>query len=147
MKNISNTFHGRDIFTSVAAHITNGIPFEEIGNKIDDFVDLNFRQGGITEKTAIGKVVYIDRFGNIITNISGFKLLEILQFDKKVMFFIGNKSKEMPFVKSYGFVKKGQILATIGSSNLLEIGVNQGNAAKKLGATVGDQVTIRIRTP
>ena len=142
LNSVSNTFHGRDVFTPVAAHITNGVPFEEIGNRINDFVDLDFGQVEITDKTATGKVVYIDRFGNIITNITGFKLLDVFQYDKKVMVFIGGDYKQLFFVRSYGFVKKGQMLATIGSSNYLEIGVNQGNAAKKLSVKEDDEIKI-----
>ena len=142
MNTVSNTFHGRDIFTAVAAHIINGIPFEEIGEKIQDFVDLDFGTAEITEKSATGKVIYIDGFGNVITNISGFQLAKVLKYNTKVMAFIGDTTKEMPFVQSYGFAKKRQMLATIGSSNYLEIGVNQGNAAKRLKVKEDDEVKI-----
>lgn len=143
LDNISNTFHGRDIFTPVAAHIIKGVPFEEIGYITNDFVNLDFGCGEITTKSASGKVIYIDNFGNIITNISGTKLREVLNYDNKIMVFIGkNKQIETIFVKSYSFVKKGKILATIGSSNLLEIGVNQGDAAKKLKIKPDDPIKI-----
>jgi len=69
LDSISSTFHGRDIFTPIAAHITNGVVFEEIGPKIDDFVDLDFGNGEINKSTAKTQVIYIDRFGNIITNL------------------------------------------------------------------------------
>jgi len=139
---VSHTFHGRDIFTPVAAHITNGVPFEQIGRRVTDFVDLDFGQGEVANKSATGKVIHIDRFGNIITNITGFQLLEVLQYGKKVMVFIGKNRRELSFVQSYGFVKKRQLLATIGSSNYLEIGVNQGNAAKKLSVKEDDDIKI-----
>jgi len=139
---ISNTFHGRDIFAPIASHIIEGVQFEEIGNKIDDFTDLDFGQAEITNKTATGKVIYVDRFGNAITNIDGFKLLDYLDYGKKIMIFIENKSKLVPFVKSYGFVRKGQVLTTIGSSNFLEISVNQGNAAKKFSIKENDEIKI-----
>ena len=142
LDSISSTFHGRDIFVPVAAHITNGAPFKEIGNRIDDFVDLDFGQGEIRENAATGKVIYIDRFGNIITNITGETLSKGLAYNKNIMVFIGEKCTEIPFVKSYGFVKKREMLATIGSSNLLEIGINQGNAAKKLSIKEDDKVEI-----
>lgn len=140
--NISNTFHGRDIFTPIAAHILNGILFEEIGPVITDYVNLDFGTPEITNKTATGKIIYIDSFGNIITNIDGSKLRKILDFDKKIMLFIGDKRKEIKFVKSYGFVKKGEILATIGSSNRLEISMNQENASSKLGVKPDDEIKI-----
>jgi S-adenosylmethionine hydrolase len=142
LKTVSNTFHGRDIFTPVAAHILNGALFEEIGPVIKDFVDLDFGKCEITDKTASGKVSYIDSFGNIITNITGFKLKQFLDYNKKIMLFIGNKQKRMLFAETYDHVKKGELLATIGSSNLLEISCNKGKAAKKLGVKLNDEVKI-----
>jgi S-adenosylmethionine hydrolase len=139
---ISNTFHGRDVFAPVAAHITNGVAFEKIGRKTSDFVDMDFGRGEINDKTATGKVIYIDRFGNIITNIEGIKLVEVLGYGKKIMVSIGDKQKEVIFVKSYGFVKKGQILATIGSSNYIEIGINKGDAAEKLNVKPDEEIKI-----
>jgi S-adenosylmethionine hydrolase len=142
LNSISNTFHGRDIFAPVAAHILNGVPFKKIGERTRNFVDLNFGHGDITDKSATGNIIYIDRFGNAITNINGMRLREVLSYDKKIMMFAGNKQKETMFVKSYNFVKKGQLLTTIGSSNYLEIGVNQGNAAKKLALKQDDDIKI-----
>jgi S-adenosylmethionine hydrolase len=142
LKTVSNTFHGRDIFTPVAAHITNGVPFEEIGKQIDDYVNLDFGEGKVTDKTAEGKIIYIDSFGNIITNIDGKKLRQFLEYNTKIKLSIKNKSKQVSFVKSYDFVKKEQFLTTVGSSNLFEIGMNRGNAAKKLGVKPDDLIKI-----
>ena len=139
---VSNTFHGRDIFAPTAAQILNGVPFEEIGGQIDDFVDLDFGSADITSQMATGKVIYIDSFGNIITNIDGARLRDILDYDKKITVFISGRQRELPFVKSYNFVKKRQYLVTIGSSDLMEIGINQGTAAQKLGVKLDDEVKI-----
>ncbi len=142
LNSISNTFHGRDVFAPVAAHLTNGVPFDKIGVRTSDFVNLDFGMAEITNKSATGKIIYIDRFGNLITNINGIKLREVLNYNNKTMMFVGDKQAEVMFVKSYDFVKKGQMLVTIGSSNFLEIGINQGNAAKKLGLKPDDEVKI-----
>ena len=139
---VSNTFHGRDVFTPVAAHILNGVPFEQIGPIISDFVDLDFGGFEITDKTATGKIIYIDSFGNIITNIDGFRLRHIIGYDKKIFLSIGKKQMEIPFMKTYNFVKKGELLATISSSNKFEIALNQGNAGKKLAVKPDDEVKI-----
>lgn len=139
---VSDTFHGRDIFTPVAAHILNGIPFEKIGNKTTKFINLDFGQGEVTNKSAAGKIIYIDGFGNIITNISSYKIRQFLKYDKKIKISIKGKQREIMFVKSYNYVKKGQLLATIGSSNYLEMAVNQGNAARKLGVKPEKKVKI-----
>ena len=142
LNSISSTFHGRDVFTPIAAHITNGVPFEEIGNRTNDFVNLDFGRGDIKDNTVIGKVIYVDRFGNVITNINKDILPKDFEFNKKIRLSLGRNFKEMPFVKSYDFVKKGGILATYGSSNFLEIGINQGNAAKKLSIKENDKLKI-----
>jgi S-adenosylmethionine hydrolase len=141
---ISNTFHGRDIFTPVAAHILNGVLFEHIGPIIKDFVDLDFGNYEMTNNSANGKIIYIDKFGNIITNISGDRLSKVLNYNKEVTLSIFSKNLIVKFVKAYNFVKEGEILLTIGSSNLLEIALNQGNAAKKLSVKVDDEVRIQF---
>jgi S-adenosylmethionine hydrolase len=142
---VSNTFHGRDIFTPVAAHILNGLFFEKIGLVTKDFIDLDFGSFEINNKKVIGEVIYIDGFGNIITNINGFALKQVLNFDKKILLFIGKKKFVIPFVKSYNFVKPKKLLATIGSSNYFEIALNQGDAAKKLGIKSESKIKILFK--
>lgn len=142
LNRVSNTFHGRDVFTPVAAHILNGVYFDEIGSKITDYVDLNFGTFEINTQSATGQVIYIDDFGNIITNIDGNRLKILLDYGKKMMAFIGSNKKEILFVKSYDYVKKDEFLAMVGSSNLLEVSINQGNAAEKLKIKPGDQIKI-----
>jgi S-adenosylmethionine hydrolase len=139
---VSYTFHGRDIFSPVAAHILNGVLFEHIGPVISNFVEIDFGDFKIDKSTASGKIIYCDGFGNIITNIDGLKFSNVSEFGKKITFFIGRKKFSAQFVKYYDFVKKGDILLTIGSSNFLEISINQGNAAKKLGVSPDDDVKI-----
>ena len=142
LSNISNTFHGRDIFTPVAANILNGVEFNQIGPIITNFVDLNYGKAEIFEKLSIGKVIYIDDFGNIITNIDGFQIRRFLDYGKIISFTKKEKQIEIPFLKSYNFVKKGELIATIGSNNLLEFAKNQGNASKKLELKIGDVIKI-----
>ena len=137
---ISNTFHGRDVFIPIAAHILNGVKFEHIGPIVNDFINLDFSRFEILENNVIGKIIYIDNFGNIITNIDGFKIKQLVQYDKKIKLILGNKKVEIPFVKSYGFVNKDKLLATVGSSNLLEISLNQGSAEKKLKLKPDDEI-------
>jgi hypothetical protein len=140
--NISNTFHGRDIFTPVAAHILNGIYFNQIGPRIFDYKKLDRESFIIKEKTAEGVIIHIDEFGNIITSIDGVKLRSKINFNEKIMVYIGKKRIEIPFVKTYGEIKKNETLATIGSNNLFEISINQGKASKKYKAKLGDKIKI-----
>ncbi len=142
LNSISSTFHGRDIFTPVAAHITNGVPFDEIGKRTNEYVDFDFGQGELRENAIAGKVIHIDRFGNIITNLTKYIIFNALDYNKNIMVFIGEKHLKIPFVKSYGYVKNKDVLATIGSSDFFEIGINQGNAAKKLSIKEEDKIEI-----
>jgi S-adenosylmethionine hydrolase len=142
LSNISNTFHGRDIFTPVAANILNGVEFSQIGPIITNFIDLDFGKAEIYDKLSIGKVIYVDSFGNIITNINGFQIRRFLEYGKTINLTIKEKEIKIPFLKSYNFVKKGELLATIGSGNLLEIAQNQGNASKKLNFKCNDIIKL-----
>jgi S-adenosylmethionine hydrolase len=142
LKNISHNFHGRDIFTPVASHILNGVLFDQIGPIIQDYIDLDFGKYEITSQSALGRIIYIDGFGNIVTNIIGGKLLQFLGFNKEIMVIIGEKQIKIPFVQSYNFVKQKNLLGTIGSSNLFEIAQNQGNAAKQLKVNIDDEIKI-----
>ena len=144
LSTISNTFHGRDIFTPIASHIINGVSFEEIGMKIDDFIDLDFGSAEKKGKGIVGKVIYIDRFGTIVTNIPSDMVTKDNNYNEDIKVLIGTASLDVCFVSSYGFVSKGEVLATIGSNDLFELSVNQGNAAEKLSVNQGDSVTVLL---
>jgi S-adenosylmethionine hydrolase len=75
LKNVSQTFHGRDLFAPVAAHLSRGVPIQRLGPALKDFVWLDWPRPRTTRAGIQGEVVYIDRFGNAITNI----LNEMLQ--------------------------------------------------------------------
>jgi S-adenosylmethionine hydrolase len=144
LKKISNVFHGRDVFAPVAAHILNGTLFKEIGEIIHDYIDLNLEQTQITREYITGKILYIDDFGNIITNIQTNLLINRLEHNKKLVVFTKEKRKEIPFVKTYNDVKKGNFLITNSSSGYLEISVNQKKASKILNAKLGEEIRIKF---
>jgi S-adenosyl-L-methionine hydrolase (adenosine-forming) len=130
---LTRTFHGRDIFAPVAAYISRGIPFSTIGTQTVHFVDLQFLLGEHQGDRIVGKILYIDRFGNLITNIPSDILPKDIE-QKTITVLSGDKQWEhLPFVFSYGFAKQGGILLTTGSNRFLEISINQGNAAQVLG--------------
>jgi S-adenosylmethionine hydrolase len=138
----SKTFAGRDIFTPIAAHVINGVSFEEFGTRIDDWTNLDFGDVNRRESSLTGKILYIDRFGNIITNIVKKDLIHPPLQDGTVRITMGKTTRDIPFVPAYGFVKSKQVLVTVGSSNYVEIAMNQGNAAQKLKAAPDMPVTI-----
>jgi len=136
---LSRTFHGRDIFAPVAAYIARGIPFGEIGTQTTHFVDIQFPIGEHRGDRIVGKILYVDRFGNLITNIPN----DILSSDikqKKITLISGDRRwDQVPFVPSYGYAKQGELLITIGSNHFLEISVNQADAARTLGMQVDSE--------
>lgn len=141
---LSRTFHGRDIFTPVAAYIARGVPFREIGIQTTHFVDLQFRLGEHRGDRIIGRILYIDRFGNLITSIPRDILPKELESTKKIILVSGEHRREIPFVPSYGFVGNGEVLATIGSHNFLELGVNQGSAAQAFSLKEDDEIQLLV---
>lgn len=136
---ISATFHGRDIFAPVGAHISKGIPVEYTGPRISDFVNLDFENFGIDGPFLIGEVIFADSFGNIITNIPQEVVFKFSIFGSQIEV----NGRRVSFVQTYGFVGQEAPLALIGSHGFLEIAVNKGNAALRFGLKSGDQVIIK----
>lgn len=123
-KNISNTFHGRDIFAPLAAFIASGKDIKDIIKKIDDPVRLNIPTPEVTEKTITGEIIYIDCFGNLITNIP----YNVLQDYRCSLKF---KNRRLGRIRTcYSDVPKGFPVAVVGSSGMIEISVYMGSAQK-----------------
>lgn len=137
---VSATFHGRDIFAPVGARLSKGLPIDVVGNKISDFVDLDFGNFGVDGPFLVGEVVFSDSFGNVITNIPDDAVLKFCTFGSNVEV----NGRKVPFVRTYGFVGQEEALALIGSHGFLEIAINKGNAALKFGLKSGEQVVIKV---
>ncbi len=140
LKNISTTFHGRDIFAPVSAYISLGVDLNRFGPEINDyFKGESFEP--ITNKNGIsGNVIYCDKFGNVITNIKGEDLLEHCQ-DKDI--FINFKGLTIKGLSNfYSEGGKEKPIALIGSSGYVEIALYLESAAKNLGVKIGDSVDI-----
>ncbi|MDY7083028.1 MAG: SAM-dependent chlorinase/fluorinase, partial [Halobacteria archaeon] len=136
----SNTFHGRDVFAPAAASIAEGGDFRD--NPIDDYVDLNidFYGAEFDGSTARAEVVYVDRFGNVITDLEGGKVLERADYGDVIHV---NRS-HLPFEDTYARVPEGKPLCTVGSHGNFEVSVNQGSGSKALSLEAGDEVEIEI---
>lgn len=140
---VSRTFHGRDIFAPVAAHLSKGVSFDELGEPISDLVSYHWAVP-IADKDGLqGWVVHIDRFGNLITNISESLIKDHIK-KKKVKIYVGNTMLEK-VVNTFGDVEEGEPAAFIGSSGVLEIGINKGNAGRMLSVDKGAQISIVLQ--
>ncbi|MGF1670516.1 MAG: S-adenosyl-l-methionine hydroxide adenosyltransferase family protein [Balneolaceae bacterium] len=143
LKNKSNTFHGRDVFAPVAAHLTKGVPVHEFGEQLDEIVTYRWAIP-IADKDGIqGWVVHIDRFGNLITNIPESMLKNIIG-NRSYKIYVGNMILNN-ILSTFGSVPDGEPVAYIGSSDVLEIGINKGNAKKMLGVEKGAQISIVLQ--
>jgi len=140
LTHVSSTFHGRDIFAPAAAHLANGVPLEEFGSQITDFVKPQFTVVARSKDALVGEVLHVDDFGNIITNISA-KDVATLK-DGIVQAELPSASVQMRLHREYSDAKPQEPLALIGSHNFVEIALNQGNAALKYLAKAGDKITI-----
>ncbi|MGK7947388.1 MAG: S-adenosyl-l-methionine hydroxide adenosyltransferase family protein [Xenococcaceae cyanobacterium] len=137
--NPSNTFHGRDIFAPVGAHLANGIPLQKLGKAIapDSLIQLPLPELEISATEIIGCIQYIDRFGNLITNIPA-DAIEGKSWTVIV------KEREISCGKTYSDVAVGETIALVGSHNWLEIAVRNGNAKEKLQTDWREKVIIKI---
>ncbi len=127
LEDLSSTFHGRDIFAPVAAHLSLGLGANEFGEVLSSPVLLNIGKPQILDDRIIGEIIYKDSFGNLITNIPG----DIVEHTSKIDLdgvVINSISS------SYQDVAKGELLAIVGSSGFLEIAVNQGSASEHINS-------------
>ncbi len=130
---ISSTFHGRDIFSPVAAHLAAGGDFFLVGPEISQLVRLNPKTPSITDKGIAGDVIGIDDpFGSLITDIPGdeFKKLAY-RFGDKVPLLLDKKPVTLPYVKTFMEVPVGDPLLYVDSRGRVGIALNQGNYSKQ----------------
>ncbi|MGD9778768.1 SAM hydrolase/SAM-dependent halogenase family protein [Methanomethylovorans sp.] len=135
---VSATFHGRDVFARIGAYLSEGMPLQEVGEKTLDHVHLDFGMVEVSETSITGQVIYIDDFGNVITNIRAADVLGLIRFGEVVHIFY----RKMPVIRTYGLVDEGKLLALVGSHGFLEIAVNKGNASKELDVLCNDPVKL-----
>ena len=139
----SSTFHGRDIFAPVAAHLFNGVPLDDLGKPLDALE--NYRWAvPIADKDGIqGWIIHIDKFGNLVTNIPA-HLIEDVTSGKSAKLYVGNTILD-EITHTFGSVPEGEPVAYIGSAGMLEIAINKGDAHEMLGVHKGAQVSLVLQ--
>ena len=146
LKHVSPTFHGRDIFAPVAAYIARGVDPNEVGVEVADYIKIPFPQPEIMGRRILGEAVYVDGFGNVVTNIpkevlreKGVEVGDVISVNLK-----GRAKLKVKLSRAYGEAPAGETLAVVDSFNLLEIAVNLGSAAKRYGVKVGDKIIVEL---
>lgn len=131
---ISSTFHGRDVFSPVGAHLARGENWTEVGPEIpvSQLVRLNLTRANIANGSLQAQVIGTDGpFGNLITNVSREEFAKLgYQYGDTVHVALGTNELNMPFVKTFGDVAIGSPLAFIDSRGRLSFSLNQTNFAK-----------------
>lgn len=143
---VSHSFHGRDIFGPIAAHLAAGVPPEKLGTPISSkslnllpVKDAAFAGGNLSVE-----VLHIDRYGNVILNLRKESDLA-LKFKEGtlVKISVGKENYSGPLVKTYGDIEKGRLMLLYGGNGLLEIAMNQGSAAKELKIEPGTVIFLK----
>ena len=133
---VSDTFHGRDIFAPVAAHLAAGVSAEELGTATDTVTCLDVPLPARENDVILGEIIHIDRFGNLVSNIQGNELAG------------RGVETEIEGVAIQGLSRSyagGQgLLAIIGSHGYLEVALREGSAAQRLGARVGTGLKVTL---
>nr|BCX00090.1 MAG: hypothetical protein KatS3mg041_0136 [Bacteroidota bacterium] len=135
---ISRTFHGRDLFAPVAAHLARGVELREFGTPISELVPACWPRPQRLAKGLKGQILHIDRFGNAITNLRPEDIPPVEQ----VRFRCGRLRCE-GLASAYAAVEPGQPLAIVGSAGFIELSVREASAAALYGLHPGDPVILR----
>jgi S-adenosylmethionine hydrolase len=128
---ISSTFHGRDIFSPVGAHVARGDDWTQVGPRVDTLVRLDLKPATVDDKGLTGEAIALDGpFGNLVTNISSEDFLKLgYQRGDRLKVTIAGREVEMPFVKTFSDVPLKQPLLYIDSRGRVSFAVNQSSFA------------------
>lgn len=139
---VSRTFHGRDIFAPVVAHLANGLAPSQLGPRIGDYQRLTFAKPTQTgPKKWTGTILKVDRFGNLITNFTSETWHRLMTdpFELKV----GSRLLSR-MASNYAEMPQDELFVIAGSAGFLEVSLNRGSAARQAGAAAGDNFDLRL---
>jgi S-adenosylmethionine hydrolase len=143
---VSRTFHGRDVFAPVAAHLACGVPLDSFGPRVTDPVRSPRPAARALEGELSGCVMFVDRFGNALTNLTVEALAAAFPRVAEDALVVRIGSRQVHgLARSYGDAPIGTLVAIIGSSGRLEIAQVGGDAASRFGLGEGDPVVVSLR--
>ncbi len=140
---VSKTFHGRDIFAPVAAYLSKRMETDKFGDEITDFVRFNApKPKSVDGKSLRGVVLKVDRFGNLVTNITPQDAPMLFQLDPLPFKILVGKSEITEIHATYAEGRPGEVFGILGSMGYLEIAANRGAAVQLVGSGKGSEVNI-----
>jgi hypothetical protein len=141
----STTFHGRDVFAPVAARLAEGLEPEKLGPVISHIQRLQLPNPVRTADGSLrGEIIYIDQFGNLITNIRQNTMRRSFDAPPSRLEVHVKRRSARGLCNAYADRPEGELLALVGSSGYLEVAVNRASAAERLGCEKGDSVTVSV---
>lgn len=141
---LSGTFHGRDIFGPVGAHLASGVDIKRVGPPLKDWIRLEEPQPKLEDKVLLGEIIRADTYGNLVSNITQKLVTKVgLKRGDLLSVRIGKAELKAKLMRTYGDVPKGQPLCLIESLGRLEISVNMGSMAKRIGQGPGAPVRVQ----
>ncbi|HTS99311.1 MAG TPA: SAM-dependent chlorinase/fluorinase [Streptosporangiaceae bacterium] len=147
---VSPTFHGRDIFMPVAAHLAAGQDPSAAGDEIDlaDLVTLPEPTSRVRDGEAEGEVMSVDRFGNVQLSIVAADVSRLgIGFGSPLVVRAGRRQLTVPFMETFASVAPGEVVAFTDSAGLISLAVNAGDAAGQLGLPPGAHVRLSVARP
>ena len=140
---VSNTFHGRDIFSPVAAYLAKEVDSLKFGDEIEDYVKFTApKPKAVDEHRMRGVVLKVDRFGNLITNITPQEAPKLFEADAKGFKIVVGSREITEIHDAYAEGAPGEVFGVLGSMGFLEIAANRGAAAQLTGAGKGSDVSV-----
>ena len=138
----SATFHGRDLFAPIAAHLSRGLSLSAVGPPVTDPVQLEGLTPQRCGERIEGQILHVDRFGNLVTSISA---ADLAGWEDRLRIHLSPDCRLERLCRTYADVPPGELLARIGSADLLEISVNGGSAARLLDLERRAPIAVEFR--
>jgi S-adenosylmethionine hydrolase len=140
LKDISRTFHGRDVMAPVAAHLARGVRLSQLGRPVERITKLAVPAIQRHERSVEGSILHIDAFGSLITNLPETLLRGKLSAGPVMVRY---KERQARMVSSYLEGQPNELIAVVGSLRLIELAIREGSAAWVCNARRGDPVELR----
>ena len=148
LRPVSATFHGRDLFAPVAAHLAQGAPLAEAGDPLDpdELVQLSLPSPRLDDGHVVVHAIALDRFGNVTLNLEHDGLAETgLRLGRRVVIDLDGEQHEAHFARTFADVGTGELLFYEDAYRNLALAVNRGSAAQQLAVELDDELRIRSR--
>ncbi len=143
---VSYTFHGRDVFAPIAAHLARGVPLAAVGSLTRSGLSVpEFAEPKMSDRTLECEVIYIDDFGNVIFNARREHLSRLgISYGASCRVLIHGREVEARYLPSYGYAGEGEPLLLINSEEHLELAINRGSAARIFELKSGSKIIIHF---